>query len=145
MVLQALASILAVLHEKWTEPLCIEFMDVAIRSLSDTQNTSVAMRFLSDMEIHSLLGRVPSTENRQNIVDYTCYTAQFLKFDPIVPPKSNRKEPWEYDKELCKLRNQIERLLRLIQGFRRVFCRFEKLDVMYIAFIQFALVFVSIR
>ena len=77
--------------------------------------------------------------------DYTRYTAQLLRFDPIVPPKSNRKEPWEYDKELYKLRNQIERLFRLIQGFRRVFCRFEKLDVMYIAFIQFALVFVTIR
>jgi len=77
--------------------------------------------------------------------DYTRYTAQLLRFDPIVPPKSNRKEPWEYDKEPYKLRNQTERLFRLIQGFRRVFCRFEKLDVMYIAFIQFALVFVTIR
>ena len=76
--------------------------------------------------------------------DYTRYIAQMLKFDPIVPPKSNRKEPWEYDKELYKLRNQVERLFRLIQGFRRVFCRFDKLDVIYIAFIQLALVYVSI-
>jgi transposase len=78
--------------------------------------------------------------------DYlTRYTAVMLGFDPIVPPKSNRKRPWDYDKELYKLRNEIERLFRLIQGFRRVFCRFEKLDVMYIAFIQLALVFVSIK
>jgi len=77
--------------------------------------------------------------------NYTRYIAQMLRFDPIVPPKSNRTEPWEYDKELYKLRNQIERLFRLIQGFRRVFCRFEKLDVMYIAFIHLALVFVTIR
>ena len=77
--------------------------------------------------------------------DYTRYTAQMLKFDPIVPPKSNRKEPWEYDKDLYKLRNEIERLFRLIQGFRRVFCRFDKLDIIYIAFIQLALVYVSIR
>jgi len=77
--------------------------------------------------------------------DYTRYTAQMLKFDPIVPPKSNRKEPWEYDKELYKLRNEIERLFRLIQGFRRIFCRYDKLDTMYIGFIQLALVFVSIR
>ena len=77
--------------------------------------------------------------------NYTRYIAQMLRFDPIVPPKSNRAEPWEYDKELYKLRNQIERLFRLIQGFRRVFCRFEKLDVMYIAFIHLALVFVTIR
>ena len=29
------------------------------------------------------------------------FTAQMLKFDPVVPPKSNRKNPREYDKELC--------------------------------------------
>lgn len=77
--------------------------------------------------------------------DYTRYIAQMLKFDPVVPPKSNRKDPWEYDKELYKLRNQIERLFRLLQGFRRIFCRFEKLDIMYIGFIQLALIWVAIR
>lgn len=77
--------------------------------------------------------------------DYTRYIAQTLKFKPVVPPKRNRKNPWEYDKVLYKRRNEIERLFRLIQGFRRVFCRFEKLDIMYIAFIQLALVFISIR
>jgi len=77
--------------------------------------------------------------------DYTRYVAQMLKFEPVVPPKSNRKNPWEYDKELYKLRNEIERFFRLIQGFRRVFCRFEKLDVMYIGFIQLALVYVRLN
>jgi len=75
---------------------------------------------------------------------YTRYIAQTLKFDPIVPPKSNRKVPWEYDKELYKRRNEIERLFRLLQGFRRVFCRYDKLDIMYAGFIQLALVFISI-
>ena len=80
--------------------------------------------------------------------DYTRYIAQMLKFDPVVPPKANRKNPWEYDKELYKRRNEIERFFRLIQGFRRVFCRFEKLDIMYImyiGFIQFALVYVALK
>ena len=77
--------------------------------------------------------------------DFTRYIAQTLGFIPIVPPKSNRKNPWEYDKELYKLRNEIERLFRLIQGFRRVFCRFDKLDCVYIGFIQIALIFIAIR
>ena len=77
--------------------------------------------------------------------DYTRYIAQMLKFEPIVPPKKNRLHPWEYDKELYKLRNEVERLFRLIQGFRRVFCRFDKLDIMYTAFIQLALIYVSIK
>jgi transposase len=77
--------------------------------------------------------------------DKTQYTAAMLGFSPVAPPKSNRKEPWEYDKELYKLRNEIERLFRLIQGFRRVFCRFDKLDAVYIGIIQLAFVFIEIR
>lgn len=77
--------------------------------------------------------------------DLTRYTAQTLNFSPIVPPKSNRKLPWEYDKQLYKRRNEIERFFRLIQGFRRIFCRFDKLDIIYIAFIQLALIYLAIK
>ena len=77
--------------------------------------------------------------------DLTRYIAQMLKFEPVVPPKANRKDAWDYDKELYKRRNEIERLFRRLQGFRRIFCRYEKLDIMYVGFIQFALVFLSIR
>jgi len=77
--------------------------------------------------------------------DETRYIAQSLGFTPVVPPKSNRKNPWEYDKKLYKMRNEIERLFRIIQDFRRVFCRFDKLDDVYIGFIKIALIFVAIR
>jgi transposase len=59
---------------------------------------------------------------------------------PVVPPKKSRLEPWDYDKELYKRRNEVERLFRRIKGFRRVFTRYEKLDVMYLAFLTFALI-----
>ena len=29
-----------------------------------------------------------------------------LGLKPCAPPKSNRKEPWEHDQELCKKRNR---------------------------------------
>ena len=77
--------------------------------------------------------------------DKTRLTAQFLNFNPVVPPKKNRVNPWEYDKELYKRRNEIERMFRLIQGFRRVFCRYEKLDRMYIGFIQLAFIYIAIK
>ena len=77
--------------------------------------------------------------------DYTRYIAQTLGFNPIVPPKSNRTNPWGYDKELYKRRNEIERLFRILDGFRRIFVRFEKLDVMYMGFVKFALVYVAIK
>ena len=35
-------------------------------------------------------------------------------FIPVVPPKKNRKNPWKYDKEFYKRRNEVERyFLRL--------------------------------
>ena len=61
-------------------------------------------------------------------------------FTPIVPPKKNRREPWDYDKELYKRRNEVERLFRRIKRFRRVFTRYEKLDIMFLAFLTFALI-----
>ena len=87
---------------------------------------------------------IPLIMDRAYEDDCTRYIAQTLKFEPIVPPKSNRKAPWDYDKELYKRRNEVERLFRLLQRFRRIFCRFEKLDIMYIGFIQLALVFMTI-
>lgn len=68
-----------------------------------------------------------------------------LGFIPVVPPKSNRIEPWAYDRVMYRRRNEIERLFRRLKGFRRIFSRFEKLDVMFRGFIHFALIFESLR
>jgi transposase len=59
---------------------------------------------------------------------------------PVVPPKSNRREPWEYDRQRYKQRNEVERLFRRLKGFRRIFSRFDKLDVVFTFFIYFALI-----
>ena len=71
--------------------------------------------------------------------------AMTLGYTPVVPPKENRLEPWEYDKALYKRRNEVERLFRRLKGFRRIFSRFEKLDVMFIGFIHFALIVEALR
>ena len=55
-------------------------------------------------------------------------------------PKSNRKEPWEYDRDLYKRRNEVERFFRRLKAFRRVFTRYDKLDVMYASFVNFAII-----
>jgi transposase len=57
---------------------------------------------------------------------------------PVVPPKSNRLTPWEYDREVYKGRNVVERNFRNIKQFRRVFTRYDKLDETYNAFIAIA-------
>jgi len=68
-----------------------------------------------------------------------------LGYSPVVPPKSNRLEPWEYEREMYKRRNEVERLFRRLKGYRRIFSRFEKLDVMFLAFICFALIADGLR
>ena len=77
--------------------------------------------------------------------DATRALARNLGFDAVVPPKSTRKEPWEYDRELYKRRNEVERLFRRIKGFRRVFTRFDKLDRMFLGFVVFALIVETLR
>lgn len=76
-------------------------------------------------------------ETRQFAID--------LGFLPVVPPKSNRKDPWEYDKELYKQRNVVERLFRRLKGFRKIFTRYDKLDVMFLAFVIFALIIIALK
>jgi transposase len=62
-----------------------------------------------------------------------------LGYTPVMPPLSMRLEPWEYDREMYKRRNEAERLFRRLKGYRRIFSTFEKLEVMFLAFICFAL------
>ena len=71
-------------------------------------------------------------ETRQLVLD--------LGMTPVVPPKANRLVKWEYDRTIYKRRNEVERLFRRLKGYRRIFSRLEKLDVMYRAFLNFALI-----
>jgi transposase len=77
--------------------------------------------------------------------DETRQLALELGFIPVVPPKCNRIEPWRYNKAWYKRRNEIERLFRRLKGFRRIFSRFDKLDVMFMAFLCFSLVVEALR
>ena len=67
-------------------------------------------------------------ETRQLVLD--------MGMIPVVPPKSNRIEPWAYDRAPYKKRNEIERLFRRLKGFRRIFSRFEKLDVLFLELVS---------
>ena len=76
-------------------------------------------------------------ETRQLVLD--------LGMIPVVPPRSTRLNPWDYDRVIYKKRNEIERLFRRLKGFRRIFSRFEKLDVVFLAFLSFALIVEALR
>lgn len=77
--------------------------------------------------------------------DETRDLARQLSYEPVVPPKENRRNPWPYDRKIYRRRNEVERLFRRLKGFRRVFTRFEKLDAMYLAVLTFALIVEALR
>ena len=89
-------------------------------------------------EIHLLMDRAyEGDETRQLALD--------LGYVPVVPPLRTRIIPWEYNRAIYKRRNEVERLFRRLKGFRRIFSRFEKLDVIFIGFIHFALIAEAVR
>jgi transposase len=60
---------------------------------------------------------------------YEGWETRWLAFEwghsPVVAPKKNRKEPWGYDREFYKKRNEVERM------FRRIWTKYDKPDVMF--------------
>ena len=95
-----------------------------------------------------MLGRLGSQDQNPFLLMDRAYEgnetrqlALTLGFTPVVPPRSTRVDPWQYDREMYKRRNEIERLFRRLKGFRRIFSRFEKLDTLFLGFILFALIF----
>ncbi len=99
-----------------------------------------------------LLRHLPSPEAPVALImdrayegDATRQLALDLGFQPVVPPLASRVLPWSFDRVLYRRRNEIERLFRRLKGFRRIFSRFDKLDVMFTAFIHFALIVEALR
>jgi len=57
----------------------------------------------------------------------------------VIPSKSNRKMPKEFDAERYKLRNLVERFFgRLKASFRRIATRYEKTSQNFMAMIKLA-------
>ena len=77
--------------------------------------------------------------------DETLRLARQLGYTPVVPPNPQRLAQWEYDRVVYRRRNEIERLFRRLKGYRRVFSRFDKLDVLFSGFIVLALIFEALR
>ena len=77
--------------------------------------------------------------------DETRQLALAVGYVPVVPPNPNRLKPWQYDRLAYRRRNEIERLFRRLKAYRRIFCRFDKLDVLFAGFIVFALIIEALR
>jgi transposase len=56
----------------------------------------------------------------------------------VIPPRKNRKEPRDYDREEYKRRNLVERFINMLKQSRRVATRYEKTARNFLGFVLFA-------
>ena len=52
---------------------------------------------------------------------------------PVIPPKSNRKIPREYNWELYKQRNLVERAFNKLKHWRRIATRYDRRSLYFLA------------
>lgn len=62
--------------------------------------------------------------------------------EPVIPPKRNRVDQRNYDKEIYKERNLVERLFQKFKNFRRVATRYERLARNYMGMLQIATIMI---
>jgi transposase len=58
--------------------------------------------------------------------------------EAVIPSKSNRRQPLEFDREAYKRRNLIERLFNKLKSWRRIATRYDKTRSSFLAFIMIA-------
>ena len=64
---------------------------------------------------------------------------------PVAPPRRHRKVKGEYDRELYRRRNEVERFFGRLKRFRRLFTRYAKLAPRYLGFVLLACIYELLR
>ncbi len=90
--------------------------------------------------------------NAQHVIgDKGFDSVEFLQFilnmgaTPVIPPRSNRKTPRDYDKYLYKERHLVECFINKIKHYRHIFSRFDKLASRYMGFLSFVSTLIWLR
>ena len=65
--------------------------------------------------------------------------------NPVIPPKSNRKEQLAYDAEIYRQRNRVERFFNRFKHFRRIGTRYEKYACTFLAMVHLTAAFLYLR
>ena len=63
----------------------------------------------------------------------------------VIPPRSNRIAPRQYDRCAYRARNLIERFFNRIKHYRRIATRYDKLACSYMAFVRIVCAVISYR
>lgn len=77
--------------------------------------------------------------------DHLCDSIAEAGTQIVIPPKRNRKPQRDYDKDLYKERNRIERFFNKLKQFRRVATRYDKLLANFMGFVKLAAIAIWLR
>ncbi len=72
-------------------------------------------------------------------------TITVMGAEAVIPPRKNRNEPREYDREHYQERHLVECLIGKLKQYRHVFSRFDKLARNYRSFPAFAAALIWLR
>ena len=67
------------------------------------------------------------------------------KAEAVIPPRSCWKAQRDYDKELYKERNRVERFFNKLKQFRRVATRYDKLLDNFMGFVKIAAIAIWLK
>ena len=88
----------------------------------------------------------------QSVIADRAYSAAWLlealrrkRIVPVIPSRAGQPENPDFDREIYRERNLVERLVGKLKQFRRVATRYDKLDPHYLAFVQLASVVLWLR
>ena len=68
-----------------------------------------------------------------------------IKAEAVIPPRSNRKQQRDYDKDLYKQRSRIECCIGKLKHFRRFATRYEKSKVTFQAMVALACSWIALK
>ncbi|MFP6690403.1 MAG: IS5 family transposase [Alphaproteobacteria bacterium] len=63
----------------------------------------------------------------------------------VIPPKANRKQQFDYDKDRCRWRHLIENYFAKIKEFRAIATRYDKTDISYGANLNLVAIVIALR
>ncbi len=76
---------------------------------------------------------------------YIIEAASTVNAEVVIPPRSSRKNPRQYDEDIYKERNLIERMFNKLKHFRRVSTRYDKLAIAYLSFVYIAGIYLWLK
>ncbi|WP_085998822.1 IS5 family transposase [Novosphingobium sp. Rr 2-17] len=110
-----------------------------IGSPGQRNDIAVAHDLIDDFEAQALLA------DKGYDADHLCDRIESAGIEVVIPPKRNRKTQRDYDRELYKERNRVERFFAKLKQFRRVATRYDKLLANFMGFVKLAAIAIWLR